>query len=161
MRWLLKTNDSLSGLVLRLTLAVGIFPHGAQKLLGWFGGGGFSRTLNAFTNQEHLPSWLAVMVILIESLGSLALFLGLLTRLAALGVAAVMLGAIITVHAANGFFMNWSGTQAGEGFEYHILALGICLTLIYEGGGLLALDGLLSRRLPTTHPRQREAYAGA
>jgi putative oxidoreductase len=116
-----------------------MLPHGLQKTLGLFGGPGFSGTMGMFTSQG-MPALLAFLVILSESLGSLGLIVGLLTRVAAFGCAAVMLGAIGMVHWPNGFFMNWSGKQAGEGFEYHILALGVALALLIGGGGKASMD---------------------
>ena len=125
LRWLLWTDGSVVGLVLRLTLAVVIFRHGAQKVLGWFGGHGLANTLQFFTDSGT-PAILALLAIAAEFLG-LGLAAGLLTRVAAFGIVCVMLVAIITVHWPHGFFMNWNGNQQGEGFEYHLLALGIAL----------------------------------
>lgn len=144
---LLATDGACSSLVLRLALAVVIFPHGAQKVLGWFGGHGFSATLEAFTGKMGLPFLIALLVIAGEFFGSLALAAGLFTRLAAAGITAIMLGAVGTAHWHNGFFMNWSGQQAGEGFEFHILAMGMGLALILTGGGLGSLDGEIEKRL--------------
>ena len=122
--WLFQTDQSVVGLLLRLTLAVVIFPHGAQQVLGWFGGEGFTPTLQFFTSAG-IPPALALLAMAAEFLGPLGLAVGLLTRLAAFGIACVMLVAIATVHWSQGFFMNWSGTQQGEGFEYHLLTLGL------------------------------------
>jgi len=127
-------------------LAVVIFPHGAQKVLGWFGGYGWDGTMGYLTGTIGLPTALAALVILIEFLGPVALLLGLCTRFAALGVLAVMVGAVQTVHRANGFFMNWTGKQGGEGYEYHLLAIGIALALILLGGGALSVDRKLAPR---------------
>lgn len=146
LRALLATNTSVAPLVLRATLAVVMIPHGAQKLFGWFGGGGFQATMAALTEGMGLPWIVAFAVVLIESLGSLALLLGLGTRVMAAGLAAVMLGAIATVHAPHGFFMDWAGTQGGQGFEYHLLAIGIAVALMITGGGLASLDARLARR---------------
>jgi putative oxidoreductase len=121
-----------------------IFPHGAQKLLGWFGGYGFSGTMGYFTDQVGLPWIIAFLVVIIEFFGSLALIVGAATRLAALGIGAVMAGAVLTVHGKVGFFMNWSGNQSGEGFEFHLLAIGIALALILVGGGRASVDGAIS-----------------
>ena len=143
-RLLLGTGSSWGGPLARLVLAVVMFPHGAQKVLGWFGGYGFSGTLGFLTGQIGLPRALAAGVIAIEFLAPLLLLLGLGTRLAALGLGAVMVGAIATVHASQGFFMNWSGAQAGEGFEYHLLALGLVAVLLVQGGGRLSLDRALA-----------------
>jgi putative oxidoreductase len=141
--WLLQTDDSVVGLILRLTLAVVIFPHGAQKVLGWFGGHGFKNTLQFFTTSG-IPTGFALLAMAAEFLGPLGLAIGLLTRVAAFGIACVMLVAIVTVHWQHGFFMNWSGDQQGEGFEYHLLALGIALALMIMGAGTWSVDGALA-----------------
>jgi len=145
MRWLLATRAGWSGTILRVVLAVVMFPHGAQKVLGWFGGPGFSAQMHAFTQDMGLPWIVGLLVMVAELLGSLALLVGFLTRLAALGIGCVMVGAIALVHAHNGFFMNWYGQKAGEGYEYHLLALAIVLALIVGGAGRLSLDRRLTR----------------
>ncbi len=147
MKTVFATEDTWSGLLLRLTLGVVMFPHGAQKLLGWYGGFGFSGTMGFFTEQMHIPSVLAFLVIIAESFGSLGLIVGFLTRVAAAGMVAVMVGAIAMVHWPHGFFMNWFGKQQGEGFEYHVLVIGIGLTLLLIGGGKWSVDGELAKRL--------------
>jgi putative oxidoreductase len=119
-----------------------MFPHGAQKVFGWFGGHGFKGTMKSFTGSG-IPTVFALLAIAAESLGSLALAVGLLTRVAAFGIACVMLVAIVTVHRLNGFFMNWEGNQKGEGFEYHLLALAMAISLIIVGAGAWSLDGAL------------------
>lgn len=140
-----ETDVSKTLLAQRLVLGGVMLPHGAQKLLGWFGGYGFSGTMNYFTGVMHLPSVLAFLVIVSEAFGSLALLLGLGTRLAAFGAAATMAGAALSTHVQVGFFMNWFGNQPGEGFEYHLLALALALPLVVRGGGAFALDrGLLA-----------------
>jgi len=141
--WLVATNGGIVPLILRLTLAVVMFPHGAQKTLGWFGGYGFRATMAHFT-KSGFPPPLAFLAVLAEFLGPLGLALGLLTRLAALGIAVVMLVAIL-VHRQHGFFMNWSGTQEGEGVEYHLLALGASVALIVDGAGAWSIDALIAR----------------
>lgn len=142
---LLATNDDALQLILRLTLGIVIFPHGAQKLLGWFGGGGFSATMQGMTSMG-LPAVIVFLVIVAESFGALGLIAGFLTRFSAFGISMVMLGAIFTVHAKVGFFMNWFGQQQGEGYEFHLLALGIALALMLRGGGKLSVDGALSNK---------------
>jgi putative oxidoreductase len=137
----------------RLVLAVVIGAHGAQKLLGWFGGYGFDGTLSWFTHEMGTPAFAAVLVILSDSLGMVALVAGLATRLVAAGATATMLGAIFMVHAKNGFFMNWSGKLAGEGFELHLLALGLAIPLVLAGGGAWSLDRLIAGRLRAASPR--------
>lgn len=143
----LSTTSSAAPLALRLTLAFVIFPHGAQKLLGWFGGYGFAGTMDFFTRTMGLPAALAFGAIVVEFFGPLFLLGGLGTRAVALGLGTVMASAALMVHAQNGFFMNWFGNQAGEGIEYFLLAIGIALTLVISGGGRLSLDANLSRRL--------------
>jgi putative oxidoreductase len=143
LEWLVQTDGGVVGLILRLTLAVVIFPHGAQKVFGWFGGYGFKNTLQSFTSSG-IPTGFALLAIAAEFLGSLGLAVGFLTRVAAFGIACVMLVAIATVHWPHGFFMNWSGTQPGEGFEYHLLALGIAIAVMILGGGVWSVDGALT-----------------
>ena len=143
LQWLLQTDSSVVGLILRITLAVVIFPHGAQKVLGWFGGHGFKGTMKFFTDSG-IPAVLALLAIVAEFFGPFGLAFGLLTRIAAFGIACVMVVAIVTVHWPHGFFMNWSGNQKGEGFEYHLLVLGIAITLIIVGAGAWSLDGTLA-----------------
>ena len=142
---LLRTDDDAASLILRVMLGVVFFPHGAQKVLGWFGGHGLAGTLGFFTETMGLPLAVAALVIAAEFLGSLGLITGLLTRLAAFGILCVMTGAIFLVHLPNGFFMNWGGNQAGEGFEYHLLAIAIALALMVKGGGRWSLDRLIAR----------------
>ena len=144
---LLSTDRDRTLLFQRVLLGLVMFPHGAQKLLGWFGGYGFSGTMSFFTDTLHLPAPLAALIILGESLGAVGLVFGAGTRLAAFGIVAVMLGAIFTTHLHVGFFMNWFGAQAGEGFEYHLLAMALALPLVIRGGGLLSIDAALAKRL--------------
>jgi putative oxidoreductase len=145
---LIKTTDAVWPTVLRITLGGVMLPHALQKTLGVFGGFGFAKTMQWFTVQLHLPTALAVLVIILEQAGSLALLLGFLTRAAAVAVAAVMVGAVLTVHLQNGFFMNWFGTQAGEGFEFHLLVLAMVAALLMGGGGRGSIDRALARALP-------------
>lgn len=144
-RRLFATGDDRASLVLRLVLAGVMFPHGAQKVLGWFGGYGLAGTLEFFTAKMGIPAPLAALAIAAEFLGPIALAAGLLTRVAAFGIGCVMAVAALMVHAGNGFFMNWSGTQKGEGFEYHLLALGIAAAIVIRGGGAFSLDRRIAR----------------
>jgi putative oxidoreductase len=148
-RKLLGTDDSTATAVLRLVLGVVFFAHGAQKMLGWFGGFGFSGTMGFFTGALHIPAPLAFLAIMAEFLGSLGLILGFLTRIAAFGIAAVMVVAIATVHNAFGFFMNWSGTQKGEGVEYHLLVLAITAFLMIRGAGAFSVDRAIATAAPS------------
>ena len=142
---LVRTDRSSTILaVQRIALGLVIWPHGAQKLLGWFGGYGFGGTMGFFTQTMHLPWVIGLLVIIGEFFGALGLVLGLGTRVAAFGISAIMLGAILTSHLHVGFFMNWGGNQAGEGFEYHLLALALGLPLLVWGGGKASVDGMLA-----------------
>ncbi len=143
---LFKTTDSSAALIARVALGVVMLPHGAQKTLGWFGGHGFSGTMGFFTQHMHIPAVFAFLAIAAESIGALALIAGVLSRMAALGVAAVMAVAIATVHGPHGFFMNWTGAQKGEGVEYHLLALALALIVLLYGGGKASVDGAIARR---------------
>lgn len=143
---LLQTDEAISGLVLRLMLGIVFFPHGAQKVFGWFGGPGFSTTLIFFTDKAGIPLILAFLAILAESLGSVALVTGFLTRPAALGIAVNMVVCALLNHVKNGFFMNWFGNQKGEGFEYHLLVIAIVIALMIKGGGKWSLDGWVTSR---------------
>jgi putative oxidoreductase len=144
---LLRTNDSVTPLIARLTLGLVMFPHGAQKALGWFGGYGFSGTMGFFTGQLHIPALFAFLAIAAEFAGSIGLITGFLTRVAAFGIAVNMLVAALMVHIPNGFFVNWAGNQKGEGIEYHILTIGLALVVVLSGAGKWSLDRLLTERL--------------
>lgn len=146
MKRLFSTDDAWSSLILRVMLGIVMFPHGAQKLLGWYGGFGFSGTMGFFTGM-HIPAFLAFLVIIGESFGSLGLIIGFLSRVAAFGIACIMVGAILLVHWPNGFFMNWFGRQAGEGFEYHLVVLAISIAIMIAGSGRLSVDREIAMRL--------------
>lgn len=148
------TDRSWVSLFQRLVLAAVIFPHGAQKLFGWFGGYGFEGTMGFFA-QQGIPAPLAVLIIVGESLGAVALALGFLSRLTAFAIAAIMVGAVAMVHSHVGFFMNWTGQQAGEGFEYHLLALALAIPLIVRGGGLASIDRAIARAIERRHTYAR------
>lgn len=146
MKKLFETRGGWSSLILRLALGIAMFPHGMQKLFGWFGGPGFAGAFHYFTDKMHLPAYLTLLVIIAESFGSLGLISGFLTRVAAFGITCDMIGAVSLVHWRNGFFMNWYSQKAGEGFEYHILAIAISLALIICGGGNWSIDRLIASR---------------
>ncbi|NTV42613.1 MAG: DoxX family protein [Syntrophobacteraceae bacterium] len=144
---LFQTGNEWAGLILRISIGIVMLPHGAQKLLGWFGGPGFSATIQIFSDKLQIHPVLTFLVILSESFGSLGLIIGLLTRVSAFGTLCVMTGAVVLVHWPHGFFMNWYGNQAGEGFEFHLLAIGMSLALLIMGGGRWSADGRISRTL--------------
>ncbi len=151
---LLATQPGLAALIARILLGLVILPHGLQKTLGWFGGYGFTGTMGYFTNTLHIPWIFAFAAILAESLGALLLIAGFATRLAASAVATVMAVAVFMVHGEHGFFMNWFGNQKGEGYEYHLLALGLCAVSFVLGGGLFSLDGRLTAETSPEPNRQ-------
>ncbi len=142
-----RTDPSTALLILRVVLGSVMFAHGAQKLFGWFGGYGFNGTIGSFTGTMGLPWIVAFLVIIVESIGSVALIAGLLTRFMAASYIIIMLSAIVTVHWSQGFFMNWFDQQQGEGFEYRFLVIGMSLALLLAGGGKSALDNLIANWL--------------
>jgi putative oxidoreductase len=144
-RKLINTTDDSVVTILRLVLGALFFAHGAQKTLGWFGGYGFSGTMGFFTNAMHIPAPLAFLAICAEFLGSIGLILGLLGRVAAFGIACNMVVAVVMVHRHFGLFANWFGNQKGEGIEYHLLALAICLAIFVKGSGAFSIDRALSK----------------
>ena len=144
-RNIFSTDDSVATAILRLVLGVVFFAHGAQKMLGWFGGSGFSGTMGFFTSHMNIPAPFAFLAIAAEFFGGLGLILGFLTRIAAFGIAVNMLVAIFMVHAPNGMFMNWTGQQKGEGFEYHLLALAITVFLMIRGAGAFSIDRAMGK----------------
>ena len=143
-RKLISTNDDIALTIARLALGVVMLPHGLQKLLGVFGGYGFSKTMEAMT-AGGIPYIAALLVILGDSFGAAGLLVGFISRFAAFGITLTMLGAI-SAHRPNGFFMNWTGQQAGEGFEFHLLAIGLGLVVLLRGAGKWSIDRMLSRK---------------
>ena len=149
----LRTDNSPAQLFIRLALGVVMFPHGAQKVLGWFGGPGITKTLQAFAGMGF-PQWSVLALMGVESLGAVLLVFGFLTRLWAIGIGASITICMFLSHVQHGFFMNWFGQQQGEGFEYHLLVIGICVALLLKGGGALSMDRKLfsgSKSLYTRH----------
>jgi putative oxidoreductase len=143
-KMLLGTSNSPSLAIVRLVLGLVMFPHGAQKMLGWFGGYGFSGTMSAFTHQMGIPAPLAFLAICAEFFGGLGLIVGFLSRIAAFGVLCNMVVAVLTVHIRYGLFMNWFGANKGEGFEYHLLAIAMALAICIGGAGALSVDRALA-----------------
>jgi putative oxidoreductase len=143
---LLATSPDRTLAFMRIMLGLVFFPHGAQKMLGWFGGYGFSGTMNFFTTQAHIPAVFAFLAICAEFFGSIGLILGFLARIAAFGIAVNMAVAVLMIHRHVGFFMNWIGNQKGEGYEYHLLALTLAITLMIRGAGPLSVDTMLSSK---------------
>jgi putative oxidoreductase len=142
---LLQTSNQYSLTFCRLILGIVFFAHGAQKVLGWFGGFGFSATVAAFA-KFGMPAPLVYFVMFVEFFGGLSMIFGLLSRLGGLGITALMLGAIGMVHIHVGFFMNWYGAQKGEGYEFHLLAIALAVLIMVRGAGALSLDGMISSK---------------
>jgi putative oxidoreductase len=143
-RKLTATDNDSAKTILRLVLGVIFFAHGAQKLLGWFGGYGFTGTMSFFTGVMHIPAAFAFLAIAAEFFGGLGLIFGLFTRVAAFGVLCNMIVAVAMVHIRFGFWMNWTGAQKGEGFEYHLLLIAASAFLIIHGAGAASVDRLFS-----------------
>ena len=142
---LVATSNDLSLTILRLVLGIVFFFHGTQKMLGWFGGFGFSGTMHMFTGYLHVPAFFAFLAIAAEFFGSIGLILGFLSRIAAFGVMINMLVAVSLIHRHFGIFMNWTGTQKGEGYEFHLLVIAICIVIIARGAGALSVDRALTK----------------
>jgi len=139
---LFDSADSWTMIVLRVILGLVIFPHGAQKLLGWFGGYGFTGTMNYFTGTVGLPWIIGFLVIIIEFVGSILLIAGTGTRIIAVLYIVLATGITVSSHFQHGFFINWYGNQAGEGFEYFILWIALSIALLINGGGKYSVDKL-------------------
>jgi putative oxidoreductase len=143
LRKILSTSNDFTLTILRLLVGIVFFAHGAQKMLGWFGGYGFHGTMGFF-EHSGIPAPLAFLAISAEFFGGLGLLVGLLSRIAAFGIMCNMIVAVLTVHIHNGFFMNWFGNQKGEGYEYHLLAIAGLLVILIKGAGALSIDRALS-----------------
>ena len=157
-RKLIATDNDIATTILRLVLGVVFFAHGAQKMLGWFGGYGFSGTMGFFTGMMHIPAPFAFLAIAAEFFGGLGLIFGLLTRVAAFGIFCNMIVAVAMVHHNFGFFMNWTGAQKGEGYEYHLLTIAVATFLMIRGAGAASVDRLLYSS-PASSRRQASPQA--
>lgn len=142
---ILKTHNDWTGFIIRLTLGIVLLPHGAQKLLGLFGGYGFNGTMDFFTTQAGLPWIIGFSIIIIEFFGSLSLIIGFASRLWSMAIFLLFIGIIYTEQWQNGFFMNWFGTHNGEGFEYSLLVLGIAIAIVINGSGKHSIDNILTK----------------
>ena len=137
------TDSDLTGFITRLTIGLVMFPHGMQKVFGWFGGPGYANEMKFFTETLHIPWLVAFAVIIIEFLGSISLIIGFASRLWAVAMIFLFIGIIFTEHVDHGFFMNWYGTQKGEGYEYHLLIIGLSLATLIRGSGKYSMDRIL------------------
>ena len=159
MNKLFATNNSYAPTILRLLLGSVLFAHGAQKLLGWFGGYGFEGTMGFFTGTAGLPWIVGFLVIIIEFFGALSLLLGFATRLWSISMIFLFIGIVLTTHLPNGFFMNWYGSQKGEGIEYFLLSIGMATSLAVSGAGKLSVDRLLARQTGRKASIQTTSYS--
>ena len=155
---LIRTNSDLALGIARLVLGIVFFAHGSQKVLGWFGGFGFTGTMGFFTAKMGIPAPFAFLAIMAEFLGGLGLIVGFLSRIAAFGIFCNMLVAVLMVHRHFGFFANWYGNKPGEGFEYHLLAMALALLIMIKGAGAFSVDGALSKsESPALAPNRTRA----
>lgn len=158
--WIVGTNDDWVITIVRVVLGVVLFAHGAQMALGWFGGPGLQATLRTFRENLHIPAPMALLSVAAEFLGGLGLIVGLLSRVAAFGIAVVMSVALLVVHRKFGFFMNWFGEKQGNGIEYHVLVLALALTVIIRGAGALSVDQVLYQHISGQNGVALELGAG-
>ena len=142
---LVATSNDFVLTILRLFLGFVFFLHGSQKMLGWFGGYGFSGTMHFFTGMMHIPAFFAFLAIAAEFFGGIGLIIGFLSRIAAFGIMIEMLVAVAMIHRHFGVFINWTGTQKGEGYEFHLLVFAICIAIIVRGAGALSVDRALTK----------------
>lgn len=145
-RALFSTDNNKASIFLRLALGIVMFPHGAQKVLGWFGGPGAEKTIEMFTSKAGFPVFAVILLMITEFIGSLCLISGFFTRVFALAIGFAMAICAVGNHLQNGFFMNWMGNQKGEGFEFHILVVGIALALVVKGGGAFSIDRMIAKK---------------
>jgi putative oxidoreductase len=128
--------------VIRLVLGITFVAHGGQKIFGLWGGLGFSGTVDAFAKQG-MPAVMTILVMIAEFFGGLGVLVGCLTRLAAFGPAIVMVGAMLLVHAQNGFFMNWfNAPNRGHGIECNLAYFAMAVSLMMTGAGPLSIDAV-------------------
>jgi putative oxidoreductase len=150
---LLGTPNSWTIAIIRIVLGVAVFPHGAQKLLGWFGGYGFEGTMNYFTGTVGLPWIVGFLVIVLEFFGAIALIIGIGTRIVAAAYIVLALGIVFTTHIQHGFFINWFGNQMGEGYEYFLLWIAMAIALVLNGAGKFSIDRFVLVRSWLKHGR--------
>jgi putative oxidoreductase len=144
---LFSTNPDWLQTLIRITLGVVFFAHGSQKVLGWFGGPGLKETMRTMHESLGLPTPIALLAVAAEFLGGLGLMVGLLSRIAAIGIVVIMLVAIVMVHGRNGLFLNWLGDRKGHGYEYHVLAIALAAEIVVRGSGAASLDRLVCRAI--------------
>ncbi len=153
--WLFRTTNSYPQMFVRFMLGMVMFAHGAQEMIGWFGGAGYHGTMAMF-EQMGIPTICAFLAVLAQFFGGLGLMLGFLSRIAAFGILCNMVVAVVLVHERNGFFMNWTGAKGGEGFEYHLLAIAIAFAVLVGGAGALSVDRALMHPVRPLDTRRRD-----
>ena len=135
---LLQTNADYVYTFVRIIAGIAILPYGMQKLFRWFDGWGIERTLEQLTLKK-IPKFVAWLIIVGQSFGSIALVAGFLGRIAAGGLFIIFTGALI-VHLPDGWAMNWFGEKKGEGIDYSVMILALLLIVIVRGSGALSID---------------------
>jgi putative oxidoreductase len=145
--FVVRTDSDPAMLLIRVTLAGVLFPHGAQHLFGWFGGYGFAGTYEWMTATLGIPGAFATLAIVWEFFAPLALIVGFGGRIAALGIVGLMTVAAAT-HVQHGFFMNWFGTlpAGAEGFEFHLLTIAMAVAIVLRGSGAASVDRMVHGR---------------
>ena len=141
---LLQTDTDFVIAFLRVVAGIIIFPNGMQKIFGWFEGPGTRGTIEQLKVRK-IPAFIAWLVILGQSLGSIALIIGFLGRIAAAGNFLIFTGALI-VHSPEGWSMNWFGKKKGEGIEYFVMLLSMLIIIVVKGSGPLSIDFWLSSK---------------
>ena len=141
MQYLFLTSYSWPLFIVRVALGTIMFAHGAQMLFGWFGGFGLNGTSGYLKEALGIPPVLTALAALTATFGGLALIVGFLSRLAALGMIVIMGVAIVKEHRGNGFFINWALTEGkGHGYEMNFALLAMALAVLFGGAGLLSMD---------------------
>lgn len=154
-----ETTNDWTLFLARVALGLVMFPHGAQKVLGWFGGYGLAGTAGFMTQKLGIPAPLAYLNFAAEFLGAILLVFGLFGRLSSLGIGISMAVAAALVHGSNGFFMNWTGAQTGEGFEFHLLAIALSALIAIKGSGALSVDRWIAGRLSASRTQPHSAHS--
>ncbi len=141
------TKNDWAGFITRVTLGIVMFPHGAQKMIGMYGGYGFNATMDFFTQTMQLPWIIAFLIIIIEFFGAISLLIGFASRFWAISFIGLFIGIIFTTHLEHGFFMNWFGNQQGEGYEYALLVIGLAAAILVNGSGKFSIDSKINEKI--------------
>jgi putative oxidoreductase len=139
---LLHTDADYVCTFVRIIAGIIIFPYGMQKLFGWFGGPGLKASLLQLIARK-IPTPIAWLIVIGQSVGSVALIAGVFGRLAAGGLFIIFTGALV-VHSPDGWAMNWFRAKNGEGIEYFVMLLALLLIIIVRGSGAMSFDRLLT-----------------